>query len=116
MTWATPSGALAGAWQMVRAFPGHLLVGAVRLYQLAFSSWSGQSCRYYPSCSAYAITAIRTHGAATGSALAASRVLRCNPWSRGGVDEVPPASVEATVFLRSVPQWRSPGKSKECAA
>lgn len=46
-------------------------------------------CKYYPSCSAYALTAIEKHGALKGTALAVWRILRCNPWSLGGVDEVP---------------------------
>jgi hypothetical protein len=66
-----------------------LLVSLVRLYQLALSGWLGGQCRFYPSCSAYAIDAIRIHGAVRGSALAAWRVARCGPFTRGGVDHVP---------------------------
>jgi putative membrane protein insertion efficiency factor len=47
-------------------------------------------CRYYPTCSCYAIEAIETHGALKGGLLAAWRVLRCNPFSAGGYDPVPP--------------------------
>ncbi len=61
----------------------------VRGYQLVVSPWLGPTCRYYPSCSAYAVTALRRHGAVRGGALAGWRLLRCNPWSRGGVDHVP---------------------------
>lgn len=67
-----------------------LLVALVRVYQLTLSPMLGRRCKYYPSCSAYAIQAVRTHGAARGSLLAAWRVLRCNPFSDGGVNEVPP--------------------------
>jgi putative membrane protein insertion efficiency factor len=67
-----------------------LLLGVVRLYQLVISPWLPPSCKYYPSCSAYAVTALRRHGAAKGALLAAWRLLRCNPWSLGGVDHVPP--------------------------
>ncbi|MFV0426641.1 MAG: membrane protein insertion efficiency factor YidD [Beutenbergiaceae bacterium] len=67
-----------------------MLTGCVRGYQLIVSPWFAPTCRYYPSCSAYAITALRTHGAVKGTGLALWRVLRCNPWSRGGVDHVPP--------------------------
>lgn len=49
-------------------------------------------CRYYPSCSTYALGALRVHGPLRGSALAAGRVLRCHPWSPGGIDHVPPAT------------------------
>jgi putative membrane protein insertion efficiency factor len=67
-----------------------LLLGVVRLYQLVVSPWLPPTCKYYPSCSAYAVTALRRHGAAKGALLAAWRLLRCNPWSLGGVDHVPP--------------------------
>lgn len=76
-----------GAWNPLR----WLLVGLVRLYQLLISPLIGPVCRYYPSCSRYAIQALETHGALRGSWLAARRVLRCHPWSPGGVDLVPPA-------------------------
>ena len=49
------------------------------------------TCKYYPSCSQYALTAVRRHGALRGTGLALWRLLRCNPWSLGGVDDVPPA-------------------------
>lgn len=78
---------------MPEARPGiaaRLLAGAVRGYQLIVSPWFAPRCRYYPSCSAYAIGALRTHGAVRGTGLAVWRVLRCNPWSHGGVDHVPP--------------------------
>ncbi|TNM38434.1 membrane protein insertion efficiency factor YidD [Nocardioides albidus] len=67
-----------------------LLVGLVRAYQLVLSPLLGPTCRYYPSCSAYAVEALQTHGAVKGTWLAARRLLRCHPWSPGGVDHVPP--------------------------
>lgn len=67
-----------------------LLVGTVRAYQLVVSPLLGPNCRFEPSCSHYAIDALKTHGAARGSLLAARRVLRCNPWTEGGYDPVPP--------------------------
>lgn len=66
------------------------LAGLVRGYQLIVSPWFAPTCRYYPSCSSYAIGALRMHGALKGTLLAGWRVLRCNPWSAGGVDHVPP--------------------------
>lgn len=72
------------------------LAAAVRAYQLVVSPWLAPRCKYYPSCSAYALTALRVHGAVRGSLLACWRVLRCNPWSLGGVDEVPPPRRGAT--------------------
>lgn len=69
--------------------PRRLLVGLVKAYRLLFSPWLGNVCRYHPSCSQYALDALNRHGALGGSALAAWRVLRCNPWSLGGCDPVP---------------------------
>ena len=67
-----------------------VLAGAVRAYQLTLRGVIGANCRFEPSCSDYAIDALRAHGAARGSLLAARRVLRCNPWTPGGYDPVPP--------------------------
>jgi putative membrane protein insertion efficiency factor len=66
-----------------------LLIGLVRAYQLLVSPMLGPTCRYYPSCSAYAVQALQVHGAVKGTWLAARRLLRCHPWSPGGVDHVP---------------------------
>ena len=61
-------------------------IGAVRLYQWLLSPlWPG-SCKYHPSCSQYAVDAYRRYGFFRGTVLAGWRLLRCNPWSRGGVD------------------------------
>lgn len=75
-----------------------LLKGAVRGYQLTLRGVIGSHCRFYPHCSAYAIEALDTHGAARGSWLAARRILRCHPWHAGGYDPVPPAAAQATCF------------------
>lgn len=66
-----------------------LLIALIRLYQMAVA-WAPSPCRYLPTCSAYAITALQIHGAARGTVLAAQRVLRCHPWHVGGYDPVPP--------------------------
>lgn len=66
-----------------------LLLLLVRGYQVAISPLLGPRCRFYPSCSSYAVMAIRERGALTGAALGAYRILRCNPWARGGVDFPP---------------------------
>jgi putative membrane protein insertion efficiency factor len=69
-----------------------VLVALLRAYRFAISPLYGQVCRYYPTCSAYALEAVETHGALRGSWFAARRVCRCHPWAAGGVDYVPPAS------------------------
>lgn len=64
------------------------LVAPIRAYQRTFSRVLPARCRYYPTCSEYAVQAIRRFGILRGSVLAAWRLLRCNPWSHGGVDFV----------------------------
>ena len=61
----------------------------VYAYRLIFSPWVGHNCRYHPTCSAYALTALEKHGAIKGSYLAARRILRCHPWGKSGIDNVP---------------------------
>lgn len=75
----------------LRNLPATVLIGVLRVYQSVISPLTGPTCKYYPSCSQYAIIAIRTHGTLRGTGLALWRILRCNPWSLGGVDDVPPA-------------------------
>ena len=60
----------------------------IRAYQLLLSPMVGQRCKYYPSCSEYAAQAIQRYGILRGLVLAGWRLLRCNPWSRGGFDPV----------------------------
>ncbi|MFI2704875.1 membrane protein insertion efficiency factor YidD [Cellulosimicrobium composti] len=75
----------------LRRVPALTLIGMIRAYQSVISPMTGPTCKYYPSCSQYALTAVRRHGALRGTGLALWRLLRCNPWSLGGVDDVPPA-------------------------
>jgi putative membrane protein insertion efficiency factor len=67
----------------------HVLVFFVRAYQVGLSPLLPASCRYYPSCSAYAVEALERHGALRGSWLAVRRILRCHPFRAGGFDPVP---------------------------
>jgi uncharacterized protein len=78
----------AGRW-IVR-LPALLILGFFRGWQLFVSPLYGQTCRFYPSCSAYGVEAVRRHGAVRGVWLTARRLLRCHPWNPGGVDPVPP--------------------------
>ena len=66
-----------------------VLILPIRFYQAAISPMLPQSCRFYPSCSAYAIEALRRHGPFKGSWLAARRILRSHPWGGSGYDPVP---------------------------
>ena len=66
-----------------------LLIGLLRTYQYLLSPFLGQHCRFTPTCSQYAIDALREHGTLRGSMLAARRVMRCHPWHPGGPDPVP---------------------------
>ena len=84
----------------MRARPGIrlpvlLLKAPVLVYRLTLSAFLGHSCRFYPTCSAYALEALDTHGAWTGTRLAVRRLLRCHPWGGSGVDPVPPAGTHA---------------------
>ncbi|HWE32894.1 MAG TPA: membrane protein insertion efficiency factor YidD [Solirubrobacteraceae bacterium] len=65
-----------------------VVVLPIRLYQRLFSAVLGERCKYYPSCSEYAAQAITRFGILRGLVLAGWRLLRCNPWSRGGFDPV----------------------------
>jgi len=67
----------------------YVLLGLLKLYRLVVSPLYGNVCRYYPSCSAYALRAVGVHGAVKGSWLAGRRLLRCHPWAAGGYDPVP---------------------------
>ena len=67
----------------------HCLILSIRTYQLLLSPLLGNHCRFYPSCSHYAVEAIERHGPWRGSLLAGRRLLRCHPWHPGGIDPVP---------------------------
>jgi putative membrane protein insertion efficiency factor len=64
----------------------------IRGYQLAISPLLGPRCRFYPSCSEYALEALAVHGVFKGLRLTLTRILRCHPWHSGGLDPVPPLS------------------------
>ena len=96
MTGPTPSGtrtapsAQAGSVRArLRRLPQGLLIGVVRGYRLLLSPWLGSSCRFEPTCSAYALGALESRGALEGSVLTLSRLVRCHPWCVGGQDPVP---------------------------
>ena len=74
---------------MIRALvrlPSRAAIGLVQLYRVTLSPLLGGRCKYHPSCSQYALDAYREFGFFKGTVLAVWRLVRCNPWSRGGVD------------------------------
>lgn len=66
-----------------------VLIWIVKAYQLLLSPFFGQQCRFYPTCSHYAVEALQKHGAIRGSYYTLRRLLRCHPWCDGGHDPVP---------------------------
>jgi putative membrane protein insertion efficiency factor len=80
-----------GWWRMLPLVPRNGLLAVLHAYRATVSHAYGDVCRYYPTCSAYAVGAVQQHGACVGAALAAWRILRCHPWAAGGVDDVPPS-------------------------
>jgi uncharacterized protein len=75
---------------------GRLLVVLVRLYQRVISPLFPAHCRFHPTCSEYAVEALREHGALRGSWLALRRIGRCHPWNAGGIDPVPARTTRPT--------------------
>ena len=73
--------------RMIR-IPSLLIIGLIRLYQVSLARVLPQRCRFYPSCSEYAVQSLREKGLVRGGMAAGWRLLRCGPWSRGGVDPV----------------------------
>lgn len=72
--------------------PRNAGIAVLRMYRAIISPLYGDVCRYYPSCSAYSLTAVQAHGLVKGSWLTARRLVRCHPWARGGIDDVPPST------------------------
>ncbi len=69
--------------------PRNAGIAVLHAYRSVISPLYGEVCKYYPSCSAYAVGAVQQHGLLKGSALTAARLTRCHPWAAGGVDDVP---------------------------
>jgi putative membrane protein insertion efficiency factor len=76
-----------------------ILLKLIEFYQKKISVHTARRCRYYPTCSAYAKTAITLHGAGKGTLLAIMRLLRCNQFARGGVDKVP---TDFKIYMKAV--------------
>jgi putative membrane protein insertion efficiency factor len=78
-----------------------VLIAVVKGYRLLLSPWLGSSCRFEPTCSAYALQALEQHGAAKGTYLMMARLGRCHPWCAGGHDPVP-SFAPAGLFTRHI--------------
>ena len=85
----SPKSAAAAAGSFIWNLPRNILILLLLAYRKVVSPLYGQVCRFFPSCSAYALEAVTVHGAVKGSWLAARRLARCHPWNAGGVDHVP---------------------------
>lgn len=99
--------------------PRNLGVLLLRGYRAVISPLYGDVCRYYPSCSAYSLGSVQQRGLLVGSALTAWRILRCNPWTTGGVDDVRAARHEryaVTSFGWVVPRGMFPNAEADAAA
>ena len=88
-----------------------LLALPVRAYRLVLSPWVGHGCRFQPTCSAYALEALETHGAVRGSWLAARRIARCHPWGGSGIDNVPARATDPDQPARSKKMITSPSST-----
>lgn len=81
----------------VALLPRNICVPILRVYRAVISPLYGDVCRYYPSCSAYALQAIQQYGVIRGIWMGSKRIARCHPWAAGGVDDVP---------VRQTPRYR----------
>lgn len=92
-------------WPAIQDVPKRALMALVQIYRLLFKAWIGSSCRFEPSCSAYALQALERHGAAKGAWLTGGRLLRCHPYCQGGCDPVPETFTNpaAGLFTRLLP-------------
>lgn len=81
-------------------FMKKILIYLIKFYQKNISPYKGTKCPYFPSCSAYGMEAVEKHGAVIGGVLAVWRILRCNPFSKGGYDPVPEKIEIRNVFCK----------------
>lgn len=105
--------------RFILLLPRNAGVLVLRAYRAVISPLYGDVCRYYPSCSAYGLGSIQQQGLLVGSALTLWRILRCNPWTRGGIDDVRPARHDhdrLTRFGWVVPAGMFPKAEADAAA
>ncbi|MCM2971337.1 membrane protein insertion efficiency factor YidD [Larsenimonas suaedae] len=82
------------AWNTAKIGLAWVFKKGIRGYQLFISPLTGPSCRFYPTCSSYALEAISQYGPFKGGWMALKRLSKCHPWHEGGIDPVPPANGE----------------------
>jgi uncharacterized protein len=99
--------------RMITGAPAAVVLVMLHGYQLVVSPWIQPSCRFYPSCSEYAIGAVRQYGATRGSWLTLRRLARCHPWNPGGVDHVPGT---ARILVPSTPESAAVASASASAA
>ncbi len=92
--------AIRRAQGFVILLPRNVCVLILRAYRAVISPLYGDVCRYYPSCSAYALGAIQQHGVIKGVGLGIWRIARCHPWAKGGIDDVPARRPDSRVLAR----------------
>ena len=89
------------------ALPRTAIIWLIRVYRFLLSPFMGQSCRFYPTCSAYGIEAVERFGAVRGSWLTLRRILRCHPWYKGPmIDPVPPDDGDHAAVMDTPPPIR----------
>ncbi len=89
-SYATGDGELTASFAVLPLVPRNAGLAVLHGYRATISHLYGDVCKYYPSCSAYAVGAVQQHGLVRGVGLTAARLARCHPWAVGGVDDVPP--------------------------
>ena len=92
--------------------PRNTLIGAVKAYRLLLSPWLGNDCRFEPTCSIYALEALKQHGAIAGGSLTLYRLARCQPWCQGGHDPVPSTTLLTRFLAQTVPETLPTSKEK----
>ncbi|MGO1434253.1 MAG: membrane protein insertion efficiency factor YidD [Canibacter sp.] len=84
----------------VLLIPRNVAIAVLKIYRKLISPLYGDVCKYYPSCSRYSVEAYQQRSFFVATVLTAWRLLRCNPWSSGGIDDVPPARHQRTLVTR----------------
>lgn len=105
---------LRGPVRLVDRYLAVPFVLALRLYRAVVSPIYGDTCRFYPSCSAYSLESLQRHGLARGVQLTVWRLLRCNPWNAGGVDLVPVRRVVPLTEIAEPALTGTPSQEQEC--